>query len=97
MVAHALNPSTQEVKAGRSFLCEFQTGLIYKSFRTARAVTQRNPFSKNQKEKKERKNKEVLSPHHSSLAHNQCSQEERPGPCDMMRQISEQKATLNPD
>ena len=37
-------------------LCEFEVSLVYReSSRTAKTVTQRNPASKNQKEKKERK------------------------------------------
>jgi hypothetical protein len=35
-------------------LCEFEVSQVYKvSSRTARAITQRNPVSRNQKEKKE--------------------------------------------
>ena len=50
MVAHAFNPSTWDAEAG-GFI-EFETSLVYRvSSRTARA-TQRNPVSKNQKEKK---------------------------------------------
>jgi hypothetical protein len=50
------NPSTLEAEAGR-FL-SFEASLVYKvSSRTARA-TQRNPVSKNQKEKQTNKNKQ---------------------------------------
>jgi hypothetical protein len=49
VVAHAFKPSTREAEAG-GFL-EFEASLVYKvSSRTARA-TQRNPVSKNKKQK----------------------------------------------
>ena len=39
-------------------LCEFKASLVYRaSSRTARAVTQRNPVSKNKRKKKKRKEK----------------------------------------
>ena len=45
VMVHAFNPSTQ--KQRQADICEFKTSLIYRaSFRTARAVTQRNPVSK---------------------------------------------------
>jgi hypothetical protein len=57
VVAHAYNPSTWEAEAGE-FL-EFKASLVYRvSSRTARA-TQRNPVSKNQKNKTT-KNKEIV-------------------------------------
>jgi hypothetical protein len=50
VVAHALNPSTWKVEAGR-FL-KFEASLVYRvSSRTAR-TTQRNPVSKKQKQNK---------------------------------------------
>ena len=54
MVTRAFSPSTQEAEAGRSL--KFEANLVYRvSFRTPRA-TQRNPVSRNPKErKKERK------------------------------------------
>jgi hypothetical protein len=53
VVAHAFDPSTREADAG-GFL-EFEASLNYKvSSRTARAI-QRNPVSKNQREKKNSK------------------------------------------
>jgi hypothetical protein len=50
MVAHAFNPSTWECRGRR--ISEFKASLVYKvSSRTATAI-QRNPVSKNQKNKK---------------------------------------------
>jgi hypothetical protein len=50
VVAHAFNPSTWEAERGRR-ISEFKAILVYKvSSRTARA-TQRNPVSKNKKQK----------------------------------------------
>jgi hypothetical protein len=44
MVVYAFNPSTWEAEAGRSQISEFKASLIHRvSYRTARAVTQRNP------------------------------------------------------
>jgi hypothetical protein len=49
VVTHIFHPRIQEAEAGGSL--EFETSLIYRvSSRTAKA-TQRNPVSKNQKEK----------------------------------------------
>jgi hypothetical protein len=62
MVAHAFNPSTREAEAGGSL--EFEASLVYKvSSRTARAI-QRNPVSKNQKQKNKNKqtNKTTVLP-----------------------------------
>jgi hypothetical protein len=57
VVAHAFNPSTREAEAG-GFL-EFEASLVYRvSSRTARA-TQRNPVSKNQKNKNKQTNKQT--------------------------------------
>ena len=51
MVVHTFNPSTWEAEAGR-WISEFKASLVYRvSSRTARAI-QRNPDSKNQKQKK---------------------------------------------
>ena len=53
MVAHAFNPSTQEVR-GR-WISELEASLVYKvNFRTARA-TQRNPVSKKKQKQKQNK------------------------------------------
>jgi hypothetical protein len=50
VVAHAFNPSTREAEAG-GFL--FKASLVYKvSSRTARAI-QKNPASKNKKQKQQ--------------------------------------------
>ena len=52
VVAHTFIPRAQETEAGGSL--ELKTSLVYRvSSRTARA-TQRNPVSKNQKEKKKK-------------------------------------------
>jgi hypothetical protein len=54
VVAHAFNPSTREASRGRQ-ISEFEASLVYKvSSRTARAI-QRNPVSKNQKQKQKKK------------------------------------------
>jgi hypothetical protein len=53
LVAHAFNPSTREAEAG-GFLSLRPAWSTELSSRTARA-TQRNPVSKNQKKKKEKK------------------------------------------
>ena len=51
MVVHAFDPSTWDTED----FCEFKASLVYKaSFRTARAVTQRNSVSKKKKKKRER-------------------------------------------
>ena len=52
MVVHTLTPALRRQRQRQAELCEFEASLVYGvSSRTAR-TTQRNPVSKNQKEKK---------------------------------------------
>jgi hypothetical protein len=54
-VAQAFNPSTPEAKAG---LCEFKVNLLYRPRSGTARATQRNPVSKNQKERKKKKKRQ---------------------------------------
>ena len=48
-------------KQRQAELCEFKTSLVYKvSSRSAKAVTQRNPVSKNEKKNKEKKRNDCI-------------------------------------
>ena len=49
MVAHTFNPSTWEAEAGGSL--EFKASLVYRVSCRAARTTQRNPVSKNKKQK----------------------------------------------
>ena len=50
VVVQAFNHSTQEAEASNR--CEFEASLVYRvNYKTARAITQRNPISKNNNKK----------------------------------------------
>ena len=78
MMVHAFNPSTLW---GKGRLCEFEASQVYKgSSRITKALKQRNPVSKNQKEKKTKQKTRLDAVHLKSQSCKGGCQEDTWGP-----------------